>query len=1237
MNTNSANHIAINPQSDMLRGGRVTKVKGRDASYSPALGLTVSVVALGASLMFAQPARAANECGAEALGPDVITCNADGVPVADDGVYEAGITYTNSDGLTLNINAPAIVVASPGVSVQSSGANTNDIAVNGTSFSVISTTGASQHGLYARNAGTAGNATVTQAAGLVTTTGDNARGLYALNQGNGTATATLTDGDVSTAGIGAYGLLAQNTLATNEAATSAAMEGGSVTTTGDNARGLYALNQGNGTATATLTDGDVSTSGDTASGLRAGVRGTGSAAVVVNGGTVTTSGNLSYGVHTVGSNNNTIDIAAGAVIDASGSGIAIRDGDSGLDNNADGFLDAADNVNGQLDAFVASFDADHDGFRDDDDDDNGFLDVDAGGDNATTALPALPGADGVDEVASGFQLDANGDQILDGNGDPIPVSTGGSGNVTVTTAGTVTGDAILGLGDDTFNLVGGSYDGDIYGDDALASANDGNDTFNWTGGTWNSSFYGQNGSDTATIDTDAVAYDPNHHILDGGDDASSADGWVDTLNMLGATVDLNGATTLNWEVINFSDNATVSLTDVVGETVNVAAGGSTTITGASEFVDVVGSALDDTIAITGDATITGDVTGGDGNDAITIDSTGGVGGDVLAGAGDDTVTLADSSVGGNVDGGDGTDALTADASSIGGDVTGFENIDGTMLAIGGDVVGTDADDTISLTDSTVAGSIDAGAGDDAVTLANTDVTGDVLGGDGDDAFTVTDSSIGGNLDGGAGENTLAIEDSTVGGAILNFADLSIGAGGTLSVTGDPLVLTGDLSNNGTLTMVDGMTDDLVAVGGNYSGNGILAIDANLDTGASDQMIIVGDVTGGTTTVNVNDTGSGVGFLTTGDGIQIITVGGTAAPGSFVLGSPSQVGAFDYSVGQGANGSFFIQSTFQSSVPMLEVYGQTLLGLTDLQSHRQRTGIRHNPLLDNGSTSNLDGRGHTGGIWGQIEGSNLEQVLGTSTTGSSFDQDVWKARLGADVALSSSDESRLVLGVGGHIGGATTDVASPFGSAGRIDTDTSGFNLGLTWYHASGFYADLQGGVNFYDSDLDEGPATIAATGVDSTGYMAGFELGYSAQVGDGWMITPQVQLEHARVDYDGFAVASSTTAVLADGDQTSLRGRVGMTLENEKSWVGEGGSQGSRNLFLSINLHHDFEGDGLAFVTGTPLNSQIDQTWGEVGLGGTFNLSNTVSIFGEANYATSLSNVGDSNRLDGRIGLRVGF
>ncbi|HPR05753.1 MAG TPA: hypothetical protein PLI17_03880, partial [Denitromonas sp.] len=427
------------------------------------------------------------------------------------------------------------------------------------------------------------------------------------------------------------------------------------------------LNQGNGTATATLTDGDVSTSGDTASGLRAGVRGTGSAAVVVNGGTVTTSGNLSYGVHTVGSNNNTIDIAAGAVIDASGSGIAIRDGDSGLDNNADGFLDAADNVNGQLDAFVASFDADHDGFRDDDDDDNGFLDVDAGGDNATTALPALPGADGVDEVASGFQLDANGDQILDGNGDPIPVSTGGSGNVTVTTAGTVTGDAILGLGDDTFNLVGGSYDGDIYGDDALASANDGNDTFNWTGGTWNSSFYGQNGSDTATIDTDAVAYDPNHHVLDGGDDASSADGWVDTLNMLGATVDLNGATTLNWEVINFSDNATVSLTDVVGETVNVAAGGSTTITGASEFVDVVGSALDDTIAITGDATITGDVTGGDGNDAITIDSTGGVGGDVLAGAGDDTVTLADSSVGGNVDGGDGTDALTADASSIGGD------------------------------------------------------------------------------------------------------------------------------------------------------------------------------------------------------------------------------------------------------------------------------------------------------------------------------------------------------------------------------------------------------------------------------------------------------------------------------------------------------------------------------------------------------------------------------------------
>ncbi|MCB0969297.1 MAG: hypothetical protein KDB37_20885, partial [Ilumatobacter sp.] len=125
-----------------------------------------------------------------------------------------------------------------------------------------------------------------------------------------------------------------------------------------------------------------------------------------------------------------------------------------------------------------------------------------------------------------------------------------AGDAVVTVEGDVTGDAVLGLGDDVFNLRSGSMTGDIYGDDMTASADDGNDAFNWTGGALNSGFYGGNGSDTALIDAGAI-YDGTE-VLDGGDDAASADGWIDVLTFQGQTASAAGSDVLNWEQVNLA-------------------------------------------------------------------------------------------------------------------------------------------------------------------------------------------------------------------------------------------------------------------------------------------------------------------------------------------------------------------------------------------------------------------------------------------------------------------------------------------------------------------------------------------------------------------------------------------------------------------------------------------------------------------------------------------------------------
>ena len=90
-------------RSVLLSGGRMTKHKGQAASYAPSFGMAVSAIALTAVLGLASPARAANECGADASGADTIVCNGDGTPATDVENQTAVIRYTDSDGCQASI------------------------------------------------------------------------------------------------------------------------------------------------------------------------------------------------------------------------------------------------------------------------------------------------------------------------------------------------------------------------------------------------------------------------------------------------------------------------------------------------------------------------------------------------------------------------------------------------------------------------------------------------------------------------------------------------------------------------------------------------------------------------------------------------------------------------------------------------------------------------------------------------------------------------------------------------------------------------------------------------------------------------------------------------------------------------------------------------------------------------------------------------------------------------------
>nr|WP_192923414.1 autotransporter outer membrane beta-barrel domain-containing protein [Sinorhizobium meliloti] len=404
----------------------------------------------------------------------------------------------------------------------------------------IATAGASAIGLAAISQGNMGEARVSLDGGDISTGGDNAEGLIATAKGaGGTATARLVDGNVKTAGRDAEGLIAHagdESIPTSiNAEASVIMQAGSVTTTGDGAGGMIAETDigptpSTGKATAVQRAGTIMTSGGEIGGnegsyaIAALSFGSGLASIEQAGGSATTAGAQSHALYALSIFGNTmVTQAAGSSAVATGakaSGLrALAGPGGGNEVTLDGKVTAG----------------------------------------SAPAVHTIGSAGSKITIGSAAEIDgsASGTAIRDGDSNLDALDETG-GNSTATLAGKVTGDVVMGLGNDIINLTGGVLDGDVYGDDRSATAADGDDSFTWSGGTWLSSFFGGNGSDIATVS--AQSYDGTHHYLDGGDDVSTADGWTDRLNLSGVTASANGANIVNWEIVTL-DAADVTILD----------------------------------------------------------------------------------------------------------------------------------------------------------------------------------------------------------------------------------------------------------------------------------------------------------------------------------------------------------------------------------------------------------------------------------------------------------------------------------------------------------------------------------------------------------------------------------------------------------------------------------------------------------------------------------------------------
>ena len=484
----------------------------------------------------------------------------------------------------------------------------------------------------------------------------------------------------------------------------------------------------------------------------------------------------------------------------------------------------------------------------------------------------------------------------------------------------------------------------------------------------------------------------------------------------------------------------------------------------------------------------------------------------------------------------------------------------------------------------------------------------------------------------------------------------IATGATLAGLG---TVAGDITSSGTVSPgLDG-TFGTMTVAGNYvATNGAVHISSRLgdDASPTDRLIVSGDVSG-TSTVKVTNLG-GHG-AETANGIRIIQVGGVSPGNAFVLsgdytteaGQQAVIGGvFAYTLQHGGmqtqgDGSWYLVSElaatnpdtgvieekprYQPGMPLYEQYPQVLASLNTVPTLQQRVGNRY--WQPNAAGSSFG----TYGMWGRIEGSRSESEAARSTTLAHRSTDLWKLQTGFDFVLrEGADGSLLVGGVNISHSTALADIGSPYGR-GKIDTTGTGIGATLTWYGANGFYVDTQAQAMFFDSDITS--TTIGrreVKGNNGHGYALSAETGFRYQLGNGFSLTPQMQLVWSRVDFDSFTDAYGARVSLRNGD--SLRGRLGLSLDYEKGWTAADGTKSRAHVYAIANLYNEFLKGSKVSVENTSFRSRDERLWAGVGLGGTYEWNNgKYALYGNVNFAGSTRKMSDNHSFGGIIGFRA--
>jgi len=421
-------------------------------------------------------------------------------------------------------------------------------------------------------------------------------------------------------------------------------------------------------------------------------------------------------------------------------------------------------------------------------------------------------------------------------------------------------------------------------------------------------------------------------------------------------------------------------------------------------------------------------------------------------------------------------------------------------------------------------------------------------------------------------------------------------------------VSGNVTNNGTIN--PGNSPGTVTIAGNYvAGVGALFnmevqfnnAGAPVNGTTHDFVSIGGSATGATTLLNIIAfPPSGAPAATTGNGMELVRVGGATSAGQFALAAPVFQGAYQYVLAympnySGALDGYFLQSRL----------GEGLFGDAAMFSAGQAmTGacFRGTDELVGDGTRSTAGRS-----WAKV-------TIGSRSTGPDTgidsEQDFNCGSGGLDVRVAGN----MRAGVSGGYGTTNVEVQTLAG-VGKLDGD-GGMIQGFLGYAHEHMFANLSLGYGNINWNFD-GPASVPTTA--TTGGVIG-----SLQAGMLWPMGVWRFGAMAELGYDDMTC----------GDQCLLAG----TVEDINNWSVKGtmrldGTMSGGKLlpFLAVSLSEGGSNtvtNGTASITTDTASSLLNAKAGITALVG----SNT-AVFLNAGVTEGLSN--EVSGFDATAGVKL--